>query len=105
MLLRDAPSPQHVGTRIVDGIDRDQAAGAAVLNGEPPAAGLAVELGLIVSLHDPGDLKLQIVLVGPEPRNGVIRRAAAEDCRSRRLCMVDGILHAFEPQPPAASSN
>ena len=51
--------------------------------------------------EQPDHLQLDVALVRPEPRHLAIGLALAEQRLRRGLALVDGVLHRFEPDPPA----
>src|SRR4029077_7265024 len=98
-LLGNTPPSSHVGSGIVDRVDRDQTLTAAILHREAWYARVALHLREVVTIHDAGDLKLEIILIGPEPGDRIVRLFFAAGCRGCCFCLIDGILHAFQPQP------
>ena len=46
-----------------------------------------------------GHLQAQAPLLGPEPGHGAVRSRMAAEGRKRRLRLVVGVLHRFEPKP------
>src|ERR1700674_3355674 len=96
--IRNAAARHHMGARVVHRIDRNEPVRAPILDGELHTARLADRIGGFVTLGKSGDLQLGIVLIGPEPRHRIVALRLAENRRRPRLCLIDRVLHALEPQ-------
>ena len=79
------------------GIDRDQLAGLAVFDREFGVGRIADGFAGVEAVEQAGDLQLDLVLVGPEPRHRIVGLRLAHDRLRRGLGLIDGVLHAFEP--------
>src|SRR5262245_11014210 len=96
--LRNAFAATHVGAAVVYGVDRDEPAILAVLDREAGGRDIADGFGVVIPVAESRHLQLQFILVRPEPRHRVVGLRLAQQCRGHGLGLVDGVLHALEPQ-------
>src|SRR5690349_12174225 len=78
-LLRDPSAREHVGARVVDGVARDEAAGAPIFDREALGRDVADDSDVVAAIGEPGHLELEVVLVRPEPRHRIVGLRRAED--------------------------
>src|SRR6266850_1408419 len=78
-LLRNALAAAHVGTAVIDGVNRDQLSVLAVFDREAPLRRIADGLRIVIALAQARHLELKLVLIRPEPRHGIISLRLAED--------------------------
>ena len=57
---------------------------------------IAAQHGNILGVHQPRDLQLEIILIGPEPGHFAIRIGAVQHGQSRVLGLIDGVLNRFQ---------
>ena len=94
------PADDIFGRR-VHRLDRRHDAVAEVERGEFARGRIAAEHDDIVGPGQTRDLKLQVILIGPEPRDFVIGRGPAHHAEGGVLGLIDRVLDQFQPHPAA----
>ena len=96
LALRDPLLAGHEVARAVDRVDGEQLAARQVVERETARVGVAAHDRLVVTLRQPGDLQLDVVLVRPEPRHVRVARALAAHVGGGRLALLHGVVHRLE---------
>ena len=94
----DQLAADHIFRRGIDRLDRRDGALAQMEHGEFARRRIAAQHDLVARPRQARDLQLQVVLVRPEPRHLAIGLSACPTIASARMLgLVDGVLHAFQP--------
>src|SRR5690349_10866891 len=78
-LLGDPLAAAHIGAAVIHGVDRDQLSVLAVFDREARRSDVADRRRVIIALAQARHLQLELILVRPEPRHGIIELRLAEN--------------------------
>ena len=95
--FRDQLAADQIFRRGIDRLHRRHRAVAQMEDGEFALRRIAAQHEIVARPRQAGDLQLEIILVRPEPRHFAVGLRLAHHRQRRMLGLVDGVLHAFQP--------
>jgi hypothetical protein len=91
----------HIVLHRVHAIECDDMPSTKVNDGERPRRNVPPHHDIVIADRQADGLQTQVILVRPEPRNGVIRLLFANDVLGGCGRLIVGILNGFQPDPSA----
>src|SRR3984885_10063445 len=96
----DEPARGHLVLGAVHRVDRDELAAGKITGAETARGRRAAHHERVVAVVEAHDDELQIVLIGPEPRDLVVRDGAAEHAERGARALFEGVVDGLEPHAP-----
>ena len=99
-----APSAKQIFRRGVDRLSCRNGTIAKMKYGDLAGVRIAVDDELVRGEEKTRNLRLEVILVRPEPWHFAIRSRLSHHCRRGVFGLIDGVLHVFEPSPHALAA-